>query len=206
MAMGRRKAKPIPLFVATEDLPAAPSVPFLERLNAILEKNGFDRLVEDLCRQFYAERLGRPSLPPGVYFRFLMLGLLMGLDSERRIALLVNDSLSLRAFVGYGVYEAIPDSSTLSRTRRLITRDVREQILKWVLQRLREADWAERRQSVKDTTTLQRVGRKQMRGNAREFARRLAAAAGETAESAEETAQLDRTRKGDGPNDEQSNA
>lgn len=203
--MGRRKAKPIPLFVATEDLPAVPSVPFLESLNAILEKNRFDRFVEDLCQQFYAERLGRPSLPPGVYFRFLMLGLLMGLDSERRIALLVNDSLSLRAFVGYGVYEDIPDSSTLSRTRRLITKDVHEQILKWVLDRLREADWAEGRQSVKDTTTLQRVGRREMRGNARQFARRLAAAAGETVERAGEKAQLDRTRKRGSPNDEQSN-
>ena len=112
--MGRRKAKPIPLFVATEDLPAVPSVPFLERLNAILEKNGFDRFVEDLCQQFYAERLGRPSLPPGVYFRFLMLGLLMDLDSERRIALLVNDSLSLRAFVSLrgrtGQFDTVADS------------------------------------------------------------------------------------------------
>ncbi len=51
--------------------------------------------------------LGRPSLAPGVYFRLLLLGYLLGIDSERGIALTVSDSLSLRAFLGYELNAAL---------------------------------------------------------------------------------------------------
>jgi hypothetical protein len=61
----------------------------------ILRQHGFDDFVENLCAPHYAERLGRPSLPPGVYFRLLMLGYFEGVDSERGIAWRVADSLTL---------------------------------------------------------------------------------------------------------------
>jgi hypothetical protein len=40
--------------------------------------------------------MGRPSIPPGVYFRMLMVGYFEGIDSERGIAWRCADSLSLR--------------------------------------------------------------------------------------------------------------
>jgi hypothetical protein len=40
--------------------------PFYQWLNQLLEENGFDRFVEDLCRRYYVHTLGRPSLAPGV--------------------------------------------------------------------------------------------------------------------------------------------
>jgi len=64
--------------------------------------------------------MGRPSLPPGVYFRLMLLGFFEGMDSERGIAWRCADSLSLRLFLGYGIDQPTPDHSTLSRTRRLI--------------------------------------------------------------------------------------
>ncbi|HID54107.1 MAG TPA: transposase, partial [Anaerolineae bacterium] len=67
--------------------------PFYEKLNEVLGKEGFDEFVEDLCERFYAGRQGRPSVPPGVYFRMLMIGYFEGLDSERSIAWRVSDSL-----------------------------------------------------------------------------------------------------------------
>ncbi len=36
-----------------------------------------------LCATFYADRLGRPSLRPGRYFRMLFIGYFEGLSSER---------------------------------------------------------------------------------------------------------------------------
>ena len=73
-----------------------------------------------MCAAFYADRLGRPSLRPGRYFRLLLIGYFEGLSSERGIAWRVADSLSLRSFLDLDVTESPPDHSTLSRTRRRI--------------------------------------------------------------------------------------
>lgn len=37
------------------------------RLNEVLDQAGFDEFCEARCRQFYHEKLGRPSLAPGMY-------------------------------------------------------------------------------------------------------------------------------------------
>ena len=71
-------------------------------------------------RKFYADKLGRPSLPPGVYFRLLLIGYFEGIDSERGIAWRMADSLALRGFLGSGSTRRPPEHSTISRTRRLI--------------------------------------------------------------------------------------
>ena len=86
--------------------------PFFVRLNGILTESGFDGFVERLCSSFYADRLGRPSLRPGRYFRLLFIGYFEGLSSERGIAWRVADSLSLRSFLDLEVTEASPDHST----------------------------------------------------------------------------------------------
>jgi hypothetical protein len=78
----------------------APGHPFYERLNAVLDAEGFDRFVEDLCARFYAPQFGRPSLTPGIYFRSLLIGYFEGIRAERGIAWRLADSLALRRFVG----------------------------------------------------------------------------------------------------------
>ena len=202
IVMGRRRQKPMPAVLTAEDLPTAPTVPFFKRLNQLLEDAGFESFVEELCQPFYAQRMGRPSLPPEVYFRLLLLGFLMGLDSERRIALMACDSLSLRAFLGYGLHEKTPDHSTLSRTRRLLSLAVHEQVFSWVLERLREAGLAEGNNLTVDATTLQAnaalktLRHKQTQQGYRAFVRSLAEAAGETVESEEDLNRFDKKRKG----------
>jgi len=75
MAMGRRLAqRQADLFIATGDLPQSPGHCFYEKLNHLLDEAHFDRYVEDLCQPYYAEGLGRDSIPPGVYFRMLLVG------------------------------------------------------------------------------------------------------------------------------------
>ena len=97
------------MWVNTEDLPTSSGHPFFERLNRILAESGFDAFVEGLCAAFYADRLGRPSLRPGRYFRLLLIGYFEGLSSERGVAWRVADSLSLRSFLDLDVTEASPD-------------------------------------------------------------------------------------------------
>jgi transposase len=83
-----------------------------------LHEHGFDDFAEAQCASFYAETMGRPSLPPSLYFRLLLIGFFEGIDSERGIAWRAADSLALRDFLGIGLEEAPPDHSTISRTRR----------------------------------------------------------------------------------------
>ena len=101
MVMGRRQDKQPELFVATHNLPKSPGHPFYDKLNSLLAEAGFDRYVEDLCRPYYDEVWGRPSIPPGVYFRMLFVGYFEGVASQRGIAWRCSDSRSLQGFLGY---------------------------------------------------------------------------------------------------------
>jgi transposase len=162
---------------------------------------GFDAYVENLCRPFYAKRLGRPSLAPGVYFRLLLLGYLLGIDSERGIALTVSDSLGLRALLGYELQDSPPDHSTISRRRRRISLETHEQVCAWVLQQLRQAGLADGQTLAVDATllfanaALRTLRRKDSQQGYREFVEGLAEAAGVPTPSLAELAALDRQRQ-----------
>src|SRR2546422_6945329 len=84
MAMGRRgkQLRQEPLWIAHSELPRTVAHPFYEQLNRLLEERGFDDFVEQQCARFYAERMGRPSLPPGRYFRLLLIGYFEGIDGR----------------------------------------------------------------------------------------------------------------------------
>jgi transposase len=114
MAMGKKKSRQSGLWIATSDLARSPGHPFYERLNRLLDQHGFDAFVEEQCREFYAERMGRPSLAPGVYFRLLLVGYFEGIDSERGIAWRVADSLTLREFLSLSLSQTPPEHSTIS--------------------------------------------------------------------------------------------
>ena len=117
MAMGKRKRIRQPtMWVTTTDLPTAASHPFYRRLNQLLR---FDDFVEAHSADFCAETMGRPGLPPGIYFRLLLMGYFEGIDAERGIAWRAADSLALLDFLGLGLDQAPPGHSTISRTRRL---------------------------------------------------------------------------------------
>jgi transposase len=98
--------------VATQDLPRTAGHLFYARLNHILDKHDFDEYVEELCERFYADQIGRPALPPGRYFRLLLIGYFEGLDAERAIAWRTADSFALRDVFGLVLPEAPPEPRT----------------------------------------------------------------------------------------------
>ncbi len=122
MAMGTRKGRQRQeqLWVMHTELATAPGHPFYQRVNDLLDQEKFDEFAETECARFYADGNGRPSLPPGTYFRLLLIGYFEGIDSERGIAWRAADSLGLRQFLRIGLDEESPDHSTISRTRRLM--------------------------------------------------------------------------------------
>ncbi len=101
MALGKRKPKQDELFIPTAQLATGPGHPFYTKLDQVLAEADFDEFVEKLCAPYYQEG-GRPSIPPGVYFRMLLIGYFEGLDTQRGIAWRCADSLGLRRFLGLG--------------------------------------------------------------------------------------------------------
>jgi len=201
MAMGKRKSEQAPMWVSTTDLPVSPGHPFYARLNTILDEAGFDRFVEEQCRSFYAPVMGRPGLPPGRYFRLLLLGYFEGLDSERGIAWRAADSLGVRSFVGLSLDAAAPDHSTISRTRRLIDVETHRAVFTWVQERLVTAGLLKGRTVAIDATTLEAnaamrsIVRRDTGESYQDFLTRLAAESGIKTPTREALARLDRRRK-----------
>ena len=71
MALGRQGVVQEALLIGWHEMPSAPGHGIYDRLKAVLDEAGFDREVEALCALHYASRAGRPSMPPGRYFRML---------------------------------------------------------------------------------------------------------------------------------------
>src|ERR1700674_4842412 len=99
MAMRREAGVQDDLVATWAEIPRSPGHAFYDRLQASLQEAGFDVFVEDICKPYYAARMGAPSLPPGRYFRLHMVGYFEGIDSERGIVWRCSDSLSLRDFL-----------------------------------------------------------------------------------------------------------
>jgi transposase len=134
MAMGKQSDDGQGDFwIATSALPKTSGHPFYQRLNGVLKAHGFDAFAEGECARYYAEKMGRPSIPPGVYFRMLFIGYFEGIDSERGIAWRVADSMALRKFLGYRLNESTPDHSSVSRTRRRLSVETHDRAFTWIL-------------------------------------------------------------------------
>src|SRR5687767_3137018 len=209
MAMGKRKrhAKQRSMWVATHDLPRSAAHPFYTRLNQILDKHDFDGYVEGLCERFYADD-GRPGLPPGRYFRLLLIGYFEGLDAERAIAWRAADSFALREFLGLVLPDAPPDHSTISRTRRLIDLETHAAVFTWMLQRLADAGLVKGKTVGIDATTLEAnaalrsIVRRDTGERYQDFLTKLAQASGIETPTRADLARIDRKRKKKGSNDD----
>ena len=207
MAMGKKKRRQQEdLWVATSELPRTAGHPFYERLNGLFNEHGFDDFVEGLCAKFYADKMGRPSLAPGVYFRLLLVGYFEGIGSERGIAWRASDSLGLREFLGLKVSESPSDHSTISRTRRLIDVATYEAVFDWVLKRIGASGLLRGKTIGIDATMLEAnaalrsIVRRDSEQGYEEFLIELAKASGIETPRREDLAKLDRKRTGKGSN------
>src|SRR3954466_13904277 len=112
----------------------APRHAFYDWCNEVLAEAEFDEAVEMLCQPHYQDGVGRPSIPPGRYFRMLFIGQFEGLDSEREIAWRCADSLSLHRFLRLTEGETVPDHSTLSVTRSRLPLEVHHAVFGFLLE------------------------------------------------------------------------
>ena len=202
MALGRQRDRQSELLVTWAEMPRSPGHVFYDRLQTELVTADFDSFVERQCAPYYAARRGRPSLPPGRYFRMLLVGYFEGIDSERGLEWRCADSLSLREFLRLGEREPVPDHSWLSRTRARLPLEMHDAVFTWVLQRLAERGLVKGERIGVDASTveanaaLRAIVRRDSGEGYREMLTRMAQESGIETPTAEDLIRLDRKRKG----------
>lgn len=202
MALGRRKGEQQDdLFILAGQIPKAPGHVFYRKLNAILREAGFDPWVENLCRPYYAEAQGRPGIPPGTYFRMLLIGYFEGIGSQRGIAWRCSDSLSLREFLGIPLTEESPDHSSLSVIRDRLPVEVHREVFTWVLRLLEEKKLVKGKTVGVDSTTLEAnaamksIVRRDTGDDYETYVKQLMAEEGIEEPTSEEVRRFDKQRK-----------
>ncbi|HEY6891860.1 MAG TPA: transposase [Solirubrobacter sp.] len=184
------------------ELPRSPGHAFYDRLQAVLVGAGFDGFAEKECAPYDASKRGRPSIPPGRYFRMHLVGYFEGIDSERGLEWRCADSLSLREFLRLGTAEPVPDHSWLSKTGARLPLEVHEAVFAWVLERLAEHGLIKGDRIGVDASTmeanaaLRAIVRRADGEGYREMLERLAQESGIATPTAEDLVRLDRKRKG----------
>lgn len=98
--------------VTIEDL--VPGGHFLRKLEAALDLS----FVYEETSALYSHRYGRPPIDPVVLVKYLLVGYLYGIPSERQIEQRIQTDVALRWYLGLDLFDRVPDHSTISQLRR----------------------------------------------------------------------------------------
>lgn len=203
MALGkRRRERQMEAFVAASDLPKSPGHPFYTALNRLLAEHGFDVLVEKLCAPYYAETMGRPGVPPGVFFRMLFVGYFEGLKSHRAISWRCTDSRSLGEFLGLAPTDPVPNHSCVSKTHKRLPKEVFDEVFRFILSVAAHKGllWGEAigidSTTIQANASMRSIVRKDSGKGWKDYTRKLAKKAGLDDPTDDELRQFDRNRPG----------
>src|ERR687884_1732681 len=110
MGIKEREFRPLPDNLSLEEL--VPKDNFYRRLEGRIDLS----FVRELVADRYAS-VGRTSIDPAVFFRLQLVMFFEGIRSERRLMEIAADRLSLRWYLGYDLFEPLPDHSSLTKIR-----------------------------------------------------------------------------------------
>jgi len=74
--------------------------------------------IYDEVREYYCADNGRPSIDPVQMVKYLLIGFLYNISSEREIEIEIQGSMPYRWFMGLNLDDKVPDHSTISQNRR----------------------------------------------------------------------------------------
>ena len=202
MSVGKQEELQSTMWVAYDQIPKGQGHAFYDHLQRVLRRSRFDAFTEELCAPFYAKIMGRPSIPPGRYFRMLLVGYFEGIDSERGICWRCADSLSLREFLQLDTTQAVPDHSSLSRIRARLPLETHHAAFVHVLHLLSEQGLLQGKNLGIDASTMEAnaamrsIVRRDTGEGYKAMLERLAKESGIATPTQAEIVAFDRKRKG----------
>ena len=98
--------------ITIEDL--VPTNHFLRRLESVLDLS----FVYEESASLYSRKYGRPPIDPVMIVKYLLVGFLYGIPSERQIEQRIQTDVALRWYLGLDLFDRVPDHSTISQLRR----------------------------------------------------------------------------------------
>jgi transposase len=136
--------------VTIEDM--VPANHFLRKLDALVDFS----FVYEKVRALYSENNGRPSIDPVTMLKYLLLGFLFGIASERRIEQEIEVNMAYRWFLGLDIDDRVPDHSTISQLRRRKFKDTKliQELFAQVLKQCVDAGLVDGRLLLTDSTHI----------------------------------------------------
>ena len=112
--LGSKERGQLELFVSGSLRQLIPDEHVLARVDRVLDLSWLREEVAGL----YCDGNGRPGIDPEVAVRLMLAGFLLGIVHDRRLMREAQVNLAIRWFAGYGLHEALPDHSSLTRIRQ----------------------------------------------------------------------------------------
>lgn len=88
-----------------------PQEHFLRKLEAVLDLS----FVYEETAGIYSKKYGRPPIDPVVLVKYLLVGFLYGIPSERQIEQRIQTDMALRWYLGIDLDGRVPDHNTISQ-------------------------------------------------------------------------------------------
>lgn len=137
-------------------------LPDLSLEEFVRKDNFYRRLEEKLDLSFVRELVaplyaigGRVSVDPVVFFKLQLILFFEDLRSERQLMEVVADRLSLRWYVGYDLYETLPDHSSLTKIRERYGVEVFREFFEKIVGMCIEAGLVKGRELFFDATKIE---------------------------------------------------
>lgn len=154
------KKKPQPSFSDLEREQRLSPGHFLRQIETKIDWHPFEALLQEL----YPSRRGRPSYPPLVLFKALLLQHWYNL-SDPGLEEAIRDRLSFQRFLGVSSHDPVPDETTICRFRGLLAREaVGERLFNLLAAQLDTQGLLVKQGSLIDATLLKAQPRQPRKG------------------------------------------
>ncbi len=136
-------------YLALDEL--IPQAHLLRKINQYIDFS----FVNELTEYCYSPNNGRPSIPPELYFKIMLIGYLYGIRSTRRLIQDIHYNISYRWFCGLTLKSSIPNHASLSRIKKRYSVDVFETFFHAILNQCREKGLLNSHGVMTDSTLFQ---------------------------------------------------
>lgn len=124
---------------------------FLRKVNKCINFS----FVNELTEECYSSNNGRPSIPPELFFRIMLVSCLFSIKSTRRLVQEIHYNISYRWFYKLTLNDTVPNHASLSRIKKRYSSKIFEGFFNAILTQCKEAGLLSSNSTMTDSTLFQ---------------------------------------------------